>query len=185
MRHRWCPVRRSGLLLAPLLAGALTMGACSIVTSSYSETVTVEAVAGPTLNLFWRLAAVQVEDPAVGRTLLAWDPRGSAEELERLGIEIGAFRDELAEKHGVHAVVLFLNKEEESPGSGLEEGLPGPRPGGVGVPVRAGRRHPGPAPARWSPSRRRFGGRDVAGHGGTADGLPRTASPSGGGAVCG
>jgi len=131
MRRWWRPIRRGGLLLAPLLAGTVFVGACATVTPTYQQTVTAGAVAGPTLDLFWQLAAVQVEHPATTRALLAWDPRGPAEELERLGVEIGAFREEIAKRYGVHAVVLFLTKEENPWDVAREKGFQVPGPGEV------------------------------------------------------
>lgn len=82
----------------------------------------IEAVFGPTLELFWRLAAVQLDEPAAAELLLEAAPLEPAPYLEPLDVGFPAYREELA-RAGVRPVVLSVPSGADPVAAAEAQGL--------------------------------------------------------------
>src|SRR5262245_55786213 len=110
-------VRRALLFLI----GALTLGACATrVRIKESELL---VAAGPTLELFWKFASLQVRDPAIASRLLNLDPQDTAKTLDSLGVGFGAYQQKLAQEAQVHPIVLFLPHDADPVQEARRHGL--------------------------------------------------------------
>ena len=82
--------RRWVLLLLPV--GAILLGPCASVEVSYHEAVSVEAIADPTLKLFWQL--IWSDPLSTTRPLREGGGRAGRNRRPEPGREAGRFDDE-------------------------------------------------------------------------------------------
>jgi hypothetical protein len=112
---------RCALLILSL--GSLALASCAHVVVTDSGTVAVEGVvADLTLELFWNLASVQVQNPSAASRLLAMDPRDPSG-LEALGAGFDAYRQQLASVAQVRPLVLFLPHDADPVEEARKRGL--------------------------------------------------------------
>lgn len=97
-----------------LVLGTLSLAACAHVVVTDSGAVAVDAVvADLTLELFWNLASVQVQNSAAASRLLAMDPRDPSATLQAMGVGFDAYRRQLANVAQVRPLVLFLPRDAD------------------------------------------------------------------------
>jgi hypothetical protein len=112
------------LRCAFLMLSILVLTSCAHVVVVDGGAVEVEGiVADLTLDLFWKLASLQVLDSSAASRLLGLDARGTSEALLSMGVGFDVYRQQLASVAQVRPIVLFLAHDADPAEEALRRGI--------------------------------------------------------------